>query len=465
MRALSIAMLKGAIAASLLASMAGCIRLDRHEGYEVILDVRSSQTGEPLSEWVVVSRMTSNVGWNTVRSDRTIEETVLLVMAQEPSHNRYQLESFADGGVIIIPPLGYGGWKMPYALVYAIGYEIEPAAVHREVIKETGDGDGGTGMQVRRLTYVLRPWNNEREHVRVRSILLQLSDTQNFEPYESLRGTAKGKGVPQLYEYYIRRFEAIRAANPDIGVDPAVQQSVRWLREGAVGTRHRPWFASPTFTRHTSLLPQPLTVETEAADRFDRFRFLGEDGAVRVAAVDAQTGVPLDTWVFETMTMALRRSRPYIQAELLLSLDAGTADSPDCCVPVLKAPKKDESDVLCRFSRKTVYAQGYEPSWLPAEDHRPSGLPHFTYRLRRWNNDDPGAVGALVKHLEDDRRFEQYEDAAKKGLSGVKPLYRYLLARYEALRPDQKDGLSPRARRRLEWLRERAGPGTGPDEP
>ena len=175
-----------------------CIQ-NHYEGYRAETDVRSSQTGEPLSEWIVVSQMISNMGWNTERSDRTVQETVLLVAQQNPGDNVYDVPAYSDGGILLLPPIGYGGYKNVWAWVYALGYEPTPRVCHSEII-EAGDGDGKSAMPFRCETYVLRPWNNQHDHMGVRSTLSQLSDTKNFEPYESLRGTPKGTGVPQLYQ-------------------------------------------------------------------------------------------------------------------------------------------------------------------------------------------------------------------------------------------------------------------------
>jgi hypothetical protein len=174
-----------------------------------------------------------------------------------------------------------------------------------------------------------------------------------------------------------------------------------------------------------------------------------------VAVVDDQTKLPVATGVCEAIIIDLRRSKPYLRTERLLALDRWTCGGPACHIPGVKVPEKDDSDILCRFRRIAVYAQGYEPSWLPAEDHRPEGLPVFTYRLRWWDNDDAASVAAYVRHLEDDQRFDLYQRAGAQGFSGVIPLYRYLLARYEALRPEQQQGLTPQAKRRIAWIRER----------
>jgi hypothetical protein len=182
---------------------------------------------------------------------------------------------------------------------------------------------------------------------------------------------------------------------------------------------------------------------------------LGQDYVVRGAVVDDRTKLPVNAWVWEVTLMTLRRSEPHLQVERLLTLDRRSREAFACQIPGFKVPEKDEPDILCRICRPALYADGYEPSWLPAEDYRPDGLPVFTYHLRRWDNDDAAGVAAYVRHLEDDQRFEQYEDAAKKGFSGVGPLYRYLLARYEALRPEQQQGLTPQAKLRIAWIRER----------
>jgi hypothetical protein len=149
-----------------------------------------------------------------------------------------------------------------------------------------------------------------------------------------------------------------------------------------------------------------------------------------------------------------------LQVERLLTLDRRSREAFACQIPGVKVPEKDEPGILCRICRPAVYADGYEPSWLPAEDYRPDGLPVFTYHLRRWNNDDAAGVAAYVGHLEDDKRFELYRQAETEGFSGVVPLYRYLLARYDALRPEQRDSLSPGAKRRIDWIRGRL-PGEG----
>jgi len=432
-----------------------CIQTNHHEGYRAETDVRSSQTGEPLSEWTVVSQITSNMGWSTERSDRTIEETVLLVAAQRPGDNVYEFPAYSDGGIFLLPPVGYGGWKSACAWMFSLGYEPTCRGSRFEVI-EARVGDGEAAKPVHRVTYVLSPWNNHSDHLGARTTLSLLSDTKNFEPYEALRGTPQGAGVPKLYEYYIRRFEAIREENPDMPIALAVEKTVAWLREGAGGARPKPLLASPTTTTQRRWGPRPLT-ESEAADRFQS---LDQEHAARVAVVDDHTKLPVDAWVWEVTVMALRRSEPHLQADRLLALDSRTREAAACQIPGVKVPEKGDSGILCRIRQMAVYADGYEPSWLPAEDYRPEGLPVFTYHLRRWNNDDAAGVAAYVGHLEDDKRFDLYRQAEAEGFSGVVPLYRYLLARYDALRPEQRDSLSPGAKRRIDWIRSRV-PGEG----
>jgi len=422
-----------------------CIQANHHEGYRAANEVRSSQTGEPLSEWTVVSQMISNMAWHpdTARSDRMVQKTVLLVAQQNPGDNVYDVSAYSDGGIFVLPPVGYGGHKDVWAWVYALGYEPTPRVCHSEII-EAGAGEAGSPMPAYRETYLLRPWNNQSDHVGARTTLSLLSDTKNFEPYEALRGTPAGTGVPKLYEYYVRRFESIRAENPDMPIAPAIETTVAWLREGASGERPKALFTSPTITTQISWGPRPLR-ESEVANRFQS---LDQEHAARVVVVDDRTKLPVDAWVWEVMLMALRRSEPHLRAEQLLALDSRTREGAACYIPGVKVPEKDEPDILCRVRRIAIYAQGYEPSWLPAEDYRPEGLPVFAYHVRQWNNDDAAAVAAYVRHLEDDKRFDLYRQAEAEGFSGVIPLYRYLLARYDALRPEQRDSLSSGAKRR-----------------
>jgi len=433
-----------------------CIQTNHHEGYRAETEVRSSQTGEPLSEWTVVSQITSDMGWNVRGPDRTIEETVLLVAAQSPGDRVYDVPAYSDGGIFLLGPVGYGGWKSACAWMFSLGYEPTCRGSRFEVI-EAGVGDGAAAKPVHRVTYLLSPWNNHSDHLGARTTLSLLSDTKNFEPYEALRETPQGAGVPKLYEYYIRRFEAIRAENPDMPIAPAIEKTVAWLREGAGGKRPKPLLASPTTTTQRSH-GEYLFSEDKSAASF--LLFLFEKYVVRGVVVDDRTKLPVNAWVWEVMLLALRRSEPHLQAEQLLALDSRTREAFACYIPSVKVPKKDEPDILCRVRRMAVYADGYEPSWLPAEDFRPWGLPVFTYHLRRWNNDDAAAVAAYVGHLEDDKRFELYRQAEAEAFSGVVPLYRYLLAQYDALRPEQRDSLSPGARRRIDWIRSRL-PGEG----
>jgi hypothetical protein len=82
-------------------AQSGCVQENRHEGHREAAEVRSGQTGELLSEWVVVDQITSDVGWNVRGPDRTIEVTTLLVMEQDPLRDRRQVESYVDGGVFV----------------------------------------------------------------------------------------------------------------------------------------------------------------------------------------------------------------------------------------------------------------------------------------------------------------------------------------------------------------------------
>jgi hypothetical protein len=432
----------------IVTALNGCMIADNHEGCRVAVDVRGSRDGARLPEWVLVSQVISNVGWNTNRSDRTIEETVLLVAAQRPGDSVYEVQAYSDGGILFMPPIGYGGRKSTCAWVFARGYEPTARVCHRETTK-AGAGDARAPMPTFRETYLLRPWNNRPEHVGARTTLSLLSDTKNFEPYEALRGTSQGAGVPRLYEYYIRRFEAIRAENPDMPIAPAVAETVAWLRAEVGGARPKPLLASPTTTTRRGWVPQPLTENETAA----RFHSLGENRAVHITVIDSQSRETVDKWVCEAALVAMRRSEPHPQVERLLALDYETRAEAACHIAAFKASKDNDADVLCRFRRITVYAKGYEPSAEPAEDFRPETLPHFTYRLLRWNNADPASVAAFTGLLEDDKRFDLYRKAEAEAFSGVIPLYRYVVARYEALRPEQRDSLPPKAKRRVDGLR------------
>jgi hypothetical protein len=60
-----------------------------------------------------------------------------------------------------------------------------------------------------------------------------LEDKDHFRPYEALRGTPQGTGVPVLYQYYIERYEAIVKADPEVRDKRGVKATIAWLRERA----------------------------------------------------------------------------------------------------------------------------------------------------------------------------------------------------------------------------------------
>lgn len=228
--------------AAFLCAVPGCARVDTHEGSRVVLDVRSAETGEPVTEWVAEHVLTQNTRWTwPEHAPGTVTETVLAVLSQNPSANTCELAPYTSGGIILGPGLGYGTTKWPgRTIVYATGYESVPllSAYTRDAAEEPRHTSGTKpdgSYHVRRVLQVLRPWNNAQDHLNVQAFLLRLRDTRGFEPYEALRGTPQGTGVSKLYDYHVRRYEAIREANPGMPADPSVEKTLSWLRVRATG--------------------------------------------------------------------------------------------------------------------------------------------------------------------------------------------------------------------------------------
>jgi len=424
------------VAVVVAASMIGCIHVNQHERYEVVMDVRSRGTGEPLANWVVKSVLVSNEGWTTHNARRTITETLLLVQAQDPRHNTYQVEPFTSGGIILIPPLGYGGWKMECCTVYAIGYEPGQRIASQEVLQKPTDAGDGPGMEVKKFTYFLEPRNNRPGSLALEDFLTQLKDPGNFRAYEAIRGTAKGTGVPDLYRYYVARFEAICEANPTMPIDPAVEETVAWLKRAATGAPVREAPARATVTH-------------------DEMPGMSRERVVRVVPTDAETGKVLEEWVLEVVLLALTESKPEGEFHQVLSVDWRTSDAPESRVPAFKHTHRGPEGIIRFLDCEVVYVIGYEPSLRPAEEKLTREGQVLRYRLERWNNSDAERIREFAQLLESDTRFNQYEELRKNGSLSVPALYRYLLARYEALGQAQQERLSPKARERIDWIRNR----------
>jgi hypothetical protein len=213
-----------------MALVAGCVRLDSHAPCDIVVDVRPEGGEGPLARWVVVCSMTSDTGWSTENSPHAVSKEPVLVVSQNPEKNTCRVPAYADGGTILGPALGYGTVKWKTLDIYAIGYEMTRQIVKQEILQPS---DPANPAVVRReeFTYIVRPWDNRREAEGVTAILKALRNPEAFRPYEALRGTPRGEGVPDLYRYYIARFDAIQRAETGSDMDPTVVRTVNWLRQ------------------------------------------------------------------------------------------------------------------------------------------------------------------------------------------------------------------------------------------
>ncbi len=201
--------------------------------HDVWVEVFDRQAKVRLTEWVVESELQSQMhwAWSEEGADRTFETTLRLVAVQSPSQDGYHVDAFTNLSVTVLPP-------SPYAIlcavstsearrVYAVGYEIgDPGTQVRS--------NGGNQSQPNLDTaYGLSPWSNKRTDPAVIEVLRMLEDKDHFRPYEALRGTPQGTGVPVLYQYYIERYEAIVKADPEVRDKRGVKATIAWLRERA----------------------------------------------------------------------------------------------------------------------------------------------------------------------------------------------------------------------------------------
>jgi hypothetical protein len=420
------------VAAQLL--FCGCIRPDRYEGYKLVIDVRSKTTGQPLDKWTIEALRVLNTGWNTHDAPRKIETTLLRVLSQDPLQNTYDVEPFTAYGLILIPPLGYGGWKTDVEKIYAVGYEIQQRIASQEVLEQATDAKGAARKQVQKLTYALEPWNNDLSNLAVDDFLATLKDRKNFAAYEALRGKPKGSGVPALYQYYVARYEAIRAANPAMRADPAVEETVAWLRQAATGGPSGKVPASPTVTRH-------------------EMSGMSRERIIRVVPRDAETGEGLKEWVVEVVLLALTQTKPEGEFHKVLSVDRRTSEAPESRVPAFTHTQEGPKETIQFLDVEAVYVVGYEPLYRPTEEKYDRNVEVVQYALKPWGKADAQEIRRFAQLLENEERFRQYEKLRQTDRSGVPALYRYFLARYDALGQSTPRTLSPKARARIDWIR------------
>jgi len=250
MRSGAVATAAVAVLLSLLALNSGCVSSHEGGGDYVPLKVFDSRTGQCVPEWVVESTLQSDKwGGFDPAEVHTVETTVRLVMAGSPDNNTYRVDAFTDWSVIWAAPFAalYGGATLEGHRIFAVGYEISDdeyysARYHFNLMPNKGDlGPFDFGY-----TYALVPWSTIRTNPAVIEVLSMLEDKDNFRPYEALRGTPQGAGVPALYRYFVERYKAIVQANPDLRIKPSVQATVAWLEQAAAGKVARSPWASPT---------------------------------------------------------------------------------------------------------------------------------------------------------------------------------------------------------------------------
>jgi hypothetical protein len=411
----------------------GCIQAGPHRAYDVKVEVCDSQTGRPLPEWVLVSATESSSGWSRQDAERTVETTCRLVAAQNPRENTYRVQSRAGGGIVLAPGLGYGGWEEEIGLIYVVGYEIGVR------IGETDAGapypESGQAAAIQRR-YALCRWDNNQANPAVVDVLRTLLDPRNFGPYEALRSTPQGAGVPALYRYYIERYKAIVDANPGIQVEPAVMETVSWLRQAVAGKMAPLGQVSPTTVRR---VPGGNTPEQ----------------VFRTIAKDADTGKPLDSWVAEVALMELSSGAPRPVRWGVLAVELRTVVWPDTRVPPFVHTERRDGAVVRFLACPIVYAAGYEPSARPGDALRGATQGSVVEcLLRKWDNGHAQAIKDFVSLLEDDERFEQYERLRRQGAIGVLDLYRYMQGRCDALDGAARTALSAKAKQRLAWIRQ-----------
>jgi hypothetical protein len=421
--------------AGVVALSAGCIQLVHHAGYDVMVEVRDGQTGQWLPEWVVESMLESNCGWTMHDAERTVETTTRLVIPQTPGESTYSVEAYTDGGVFL-PGGGYGGWKSEWCRIYVVGYEMG-IRLEESGVRQVSPGSGQT-RPVHYVRYALFPWDNAKSNPAVADVLGMVQDQRSFIPYEALRGTPQGAGVPGLYRYYIERYKAILDAEPDVSVAPGATETVAWLEKILEGNAPPAPGLSPT------------TVRREPGGTVYRQVF-------RVIPKDAQTGQTPDSWVTEVDLAAQSAASPRPERRAVLTVASGTAAWPETRVPPYVDTERHDGVVTYFVDYPVVYATGYDPwDWINARRAREGGRRRaglVECRLQRWDNNNAQAMKDFALLLEDDERFSQYERVRRQGALGVLDLYRYFLSRCDALDSAGRLTLSDKARQRVAWVR------------
>jgi len=457
----------------LLASNSGCVYWTTTGDHDVALEVFDRQTGERLPEWVVESTLQSDKwGAATAEADHTFETTLRLVMARSPGNNTYHVEAFTNWSEIaLLNPFWalYGGATLEERRIYAVGYEIgdDRARDMRkwQQIRKRGE----LGQPDLSIGYALSPWINDRTNPAVIEILSMLEDKDNFRPYEALRGTPKGTGVPAIYRYYVERYKAIVQADPDLSIKPGVKATVAWLEDEAAGKVARSPWASPTTVRR---MPDRTTPER----------------IFRIIAEDVETKKRIDSWIIEIdrvidtgltgihpIQVAKTDGKPMPAEREVLAVDSRMTASPDTRMPpFINADRRNERTI--RFSAcLIVYSVGYEPHTISLDTrffetnnarnkntdriwpfdsiYVPDGTV-IQCRLHKWDNRDARTIRDFGTWLEDDERFAQYEQLRRQGAAAVPDLYRYFLSRYDALDSAGQGRLSEKARQRVTWLRQ-----------